>query len=111
MGVYVHVPFCSRQCDFCAFYKEKPEKSAVEGYLEAIEIELDRWGPGRAVDTVFIGGGTPSLLNASDLGRLCGAIRRALVKVGTDFNKLEWTIEMAPSSVKPDKLELLNRWG
>ncbi len=107
-GLYVHVPFCASTCDFCAFYQEKPRKAQIEVYLEGIETELAYYtqnGP-LAIDTVFFGGGTPGVLTAQQLERLGKALLNACKQVPQ-----EWTVEMAPSTVKPDKLQVLKALG
>ncbi len=106
IGLYCHVPFCASTCDFCAFYQEKPHRSDLNRYLEAMEFEFEKLPQDRVVDTVFWGGGTPGLLMAKDLERLGQSMLRFL------RNKpLEWTVEMAPSTVKADKLSVLRDLG
>jgi len=106
LGVYVHIPFCSSTCDFCAFYQEEPKREDLNRYLTGVERELALSVPHRAADTVFWGGGTPSALPARDLERLGRAL---LDHLGA--SPKEWTIEMAPSSVKADKLAVLRDLG
>jgi oxygen-independent coproporphyrinogen-3 oxidase len=100
------VPFCASTCDFCAFYQEAPHREDLDRYLEGIERELALADPGRAADTIFWGGGTPSALPARDLMRLGRAL---LDHLGAPPR--EWTVELAPSSVKADKLEALRELG
>ena len=71
-----------------------------------MEIEFDRLPKGQRFNTIFWGGGTPSILSAKDLERLGQSMLR---NINTDFS--EWTIEMAPSTVKADKLEVLKNLG
>ncbi|PDH29893.1 MAG: coproporphyrinogen III oxidase [Puniceicoccaceae bacterium MED-G30] len=106
LGVYCHVPFCASTCDFCAFYQEKPRREELVRYLDAMEKEFQMLPPDRPVDTVFWGGGTPGLLPAKDLERL----GRAMLASFTEA-PLEWTVEMAPSAVKADKLSVLRDLG
>ncbi len=106
LGLYCHIPFCASSCDFCAFYREKPHRRDLESFLEGMEEELDWMEPDRPFDTIFWGGGTPSLLPAKDLERLGCAV----VENGGGRAE-EWTVEMAPSTVKPDKLEVLKALG
>ncbi len=116
-GIYVHVPFCSHACDFCAFYQVEPRKSDIELYLAAIAREfalVDR-GPGFA--TAFWGGGTPGLLSARDLERL-GRLQLdrfgppvADGRAGPFARSGEWTIELAPGSVREEKLRVLKDLG
>jgi len=106
LGIYCHVPFCASTCDFCAFYQEKPRRGDLDRYLAAMDLEFAQIPPGRAVDTVFWGGGTPGLLAAKDLDRLGRSLLARLPEP-----PLEWTVEMAPSTVKTDKLEVLRALG
>ena len=106
LGLYVHVPFCASTCDFCAFYQEKPRRSDLDHYLEGMELEFQRLPKDRLVDTVFWGGGTPGLLMARDLERLGQSMLKYLKEAPG-----EWTIEMAPSTVKADKLAVLRDLG
>ncbi|MEM9161058.1 MAG: radical SAM family heme chaperone HemW [Verrucomicrobiota bacterium] len=106
LGLYTHVPFCSTICDFCAFYQVQGDRKSVLSYLEGIERELELIDCDRRIDTFFWGGGTPSLLKAEDMDRLC---RILVERFGVPLE--EWTVEMAPSSVRSDKLEVLKNWG
>ncbi len=103
-ALYLHVPFCASSCDFCSFYQEQPKRGEIDRYLAAIERELELHPPGR-VETAFWGGGTPGLLPADDLRRLGHAMTRAAGQPG------EWTVELAPSSVRADKLAALKEIG
>ena len=102
---YLHIPFCASSCDFCAFYQEQPERPKIEGFLSSIEAEMAQSGLTGGIDTAFWGGGTPGLLPAEDLGRLGQSMVRAL------GHPMEWTVELAPSSVRADKLSALKAAG
>lgn len=106
LGLYCHVPFCASTCDFCAFYQEKPRRGDLDRYLVAMDQEFALLPKNRTVDTVFWGGGTPGLLVAKDLERLGRSMLDHL-----DQSPKEWTIEMAPSTVKADKLSVLKDLG
>lgn len=107
LGIYVHVPFCGSVCDFCAFYQEKPHRSELEKYLEGIKKELELRVPrGVPLETMFWGGGTPGLLPAKDIAFMGQAI---LDHVGNPPK--EWTVEMAPATVKEDKLQVMKELG
>ncbi|MCX6918590.1 MAG: radical SAM family heme chaperone HemW [Verrucomicrobia bacterium] len=103
-ALYLHVPFCASSCDFCSFYQEQPKRGEIDRYLAAIERELELHPPGR-VETAFWGGGTPGLLPAEDLRRLGHAMTRAAGQPS------EWSVELAPSSVRADKLAALKEIG
>jgi len=93
-GVYVHVPFCAHRCDYCDFATWTDRAHLVDGYVDACvrDIEQRVLDP---VDTVFFGGGTPSLLLGLQLTRILDAIPRT-----TDA---EVTVECNPDSVDDDK--------
>lgn len=106
LGVYVHVPFCATTCDFCAFYQTVPKGDAVRRYVDAVEAEaaLVNWDSRRAA-TAFWGGGTPGLLKPAELERLG---RIMLLYAG---QPAEWTVELAPATVTPDRLAVLKQLG
>jgi putative oxygen-independent coproporphyrinogen III oxidase len=116
-GVYLHVPFCATRCGYCDFNTYTPAElggSAPTGqYLDAVRAELDLAAkvlaerPPRQVDTVFVGGGTPSLLAVDDLARLLDAID-ATWGLAPD---VEVTTEANPESVSPQSLRALRRAG
>jgi oxygen-independent coproporphyrinogen-3 oxidase len=106
LGIYIHVPFCSTTCDFCAFYQEKPSKNGIESYFHGLRDEFDRFSPNRQISTVFIGGGTPGLLKADQLNELC-----SLVSAFDLLPEAEWSIELAPSEITPEKLDVLRQGG
>ncbi len=103
-ALYLHVPFCASSCDFCSFYQEQPKRGEIDRYLAAIERELELHPPGR-IETAFWGGGTPGLLPAEDLRRLGHAMTLAAGQPS------EWSVELAPSSVRADKLAALKEIG
>lgn len=106
LGMYIHVPFCSTTCDFCAFYQEKPSKNGIESYFLGLGYEFERFPPHKSFSTIFIGGGTPGVLKPEQLDKLCSLI--------SSFDRIpdvEWSIELAPSEITPQKLELLRKRG
>jgi oxygen-independent coproporphyrinogen-3 oxidase len=105
-GVYVHVPFCAARCGYCDFNTYTASELAgsgasPDGWLAAVRQELERAaatvGP-RAVDTVFVGGGTPSLLGADRLATVLDAVRQTL-GLAPDA---EVTTESNPESTSPE---------
>lgn len=106
LGIYVHVPFCATTCDFCAFYQEAPDRAGIQLYLKTVGEEFQARRPLRSVETVFWGGGTPGLLTAGDLAKLGQSLLKTLPNVPK-----EWSIELAPSTVKPDKVAVLKELG
>lgn len=106
-GLYVHVPFCARTCDYCAFYQSAPAAGDIKRYIEAIEAEagLVKWP--EKIETVFFGGGTPGLLSARDLSALSAKIR----KLSGSKGPREWSIEMTPLSATAARLTALKDAG
>jgi len=106
LGMYVHVPFCAKTCDFCAFYQVQPKADSIEEYLETVELEAQLVNWDRPITTVFWGGGTPGLLAPRDLERLGQVVRRRAGKA-----LREWTVELAPASVTEARLKVLKEIG
>ena len=113
-GVYVHVPFCASRCGYCDFNtytaSELGGGASREGYADAVLGELamarDVVTP-RQVDTVFVGGGTPTLLDPGDLGRILEGIDKTWgLAPGAEV-----TTEANPESVTPESLRTLRRAG
>lgn len=96
-GVYVHVPFCASKCDYCAFATWTDRHHLTEAYVRALRTEI-----GRAVDaglpeadTVFVGGGTPTLLPAEALASILDTIPvRADAEITVECNPDDVTVEM-----------------
>ncbi len=77
LGLYLHVPFCSSICNYCNFNRGLFESGLKDRYVAALEREIRAAGRGEPVDTVYFGGGTPSLLEPAEIGRLIQACRDA----------------------------------
>ncbi len=104
LALYVHFPWCVRKCPYCDFnsHEWKGERFPEEDYLDALRADLEQALPlvwGRRVHTVFIGGGTPSLLSARGLDRLLSDAR-ALLPIDADA---EMTLEANPGTFEADK--------
>jgi len=105
-GVYVHVPFCARACDYCDFAKWTDREHLIPAYVEACRVDLARRasaGNLPPATSVFFGGGTPSLLTARDLLSILDAIPRV--------GDAEVTVECNPDSVDADKLAAYRAGG
>src|SRR3954454_7468241 len=75
---YIHVPFCAHHCGYCDFAVAAGQDHLIELYLDALGAELATLGEPRPVETLFIGGGTPTYLTPDQLRRLLESIRRWL---------------------------------
>ena len=94
LGLYLHVPFCSSICHYCNFNRGLFEDSLKRRYVDALRAEIERAGARSRVDSIFFGGGTPSLLDAAEVGTLIDTCRDAF-DVAADT---EVTLEMNPES-------------
>jgi oxygen-independent coproporphyrinogen-3 oxidase len=108
-GLYVHVPFCVRKCAYCAFYSlPGSSPDTRRRYLQRLDAELGREASRlRGVRTVFVGGGTPTLLEPAELLSLLGSIRRH----SDPAPDAEFSVECNPESLSPDRVSVLTGAG
>ena len=111
-GVYIHIPFCKSRCSYCDFATEVyRDCGAVERYVEAICREVGTFAGKvqafHSVDTVYFGGGTPSLLEPGQVERILGAVRDVFEIDGD----VEVTMEMNPATVTAEKLSAYRESG
>lgn len=101
-GVYVHVPFCARRCHYCDFSVSRTRQLPIDDFLRALEVDLEQWFDGCDVtgrvpiESLFIGGGTPSLLGVEGMAALSRLLRTRF-EWGADT--VEWTAEANPNSL------------
>lgn len=100
LGLYVHVPFCAAICNYCNFNRGLFDRALKDAYVSAVIEEIGRAGDGTAADTIFFGGGTPSLLDPEEISRIIGACRGAF-DVTRDA---EITLEANPETITPERL-------
>ncbi len=109
LGLYVHVPFCSTKCTFCNCMSVTDRRSAShEAYLDCLEREIDWLAFPRSlrVETICIGGGTPTILSAKLLGRLFSLLERSF-----DLSACrEKMVETSPFPVSPAAARALSAW-
>lgn len=94
LGIYIHIPFCSKKCRYCDFYSAFPTRTLLDDYTNALIKSIKQWGGNinRPIDTLYLGGGTPSLLN-DRLKRVINAVKESFA---LDENA-EITLELNPS--------------
>jgi oxygen-independent coproporphyrinogen-3 oxidase len=98
-GLYVHVPFCVSKCDYCDFYSLANRLDLLPAYVDAVLTEAQAHA-GLSFETLYLGGGTPSLLGAASLRRLVEGLKRVF-----DLSPIvEATIEVNPESASEDLL-------
>jgi oxygen-independent coproporphyrinogen-3 oxidase len=105
-GIYVHVPFCSAICNYCNFNRGLYDDSLKARFVAALLQEI-RLGTRGAFDTLYFGGGTPSLLAPSEIGRIVDEVRRSLgLTAGAEI-----TLEANPETVTAQTLEHFRQAG
>lgn len=110
LGIYIHIPFCRSKCDYCDFYSLAGRDDRMDQYQKALLSHIKETAPlaqDFPVDTIYIGGGTPSYYGAKRLKELLGVIRK-LYQVEKDA---EVTVECNPDSVDVKALKILRKAG
>lgn len=108
-SAYVHIPFCEHICYYCDFNKVFLEGQPVDEYIEALlkEARLSLiQNPVNKMETLYVGGGTPTSLNAEQLDRLLSGLREIL-----PYNNGEFTVEANPGDLSADKLDVMKNYG
>lgn len=99
VGVYVHIPFCKAKCFYCDFVSFANKSELMENYINALIKEIDSVDLSKYnIKTVYIGGGTPSILDSKYIGRILERLRISLDK------EAEITIEINPGTISEKKL-------
>ncbi len=107
-SLYIHVPFCATKCHYCAFNTYAFHKEQADSYLAAVQTEMKLYhSASRMLSTVFVGGGTPSILSSDALGQLFTSLRMYF-QVCDDA---EITVECNPGTVDRQKLEVMRDAG
>lgn len=103
IGLYIHIPFCAHICPYCDFTTYAGKESLIPRYVDAVRLEIARLGKahdGRSIATIFIGGGTPSLLTVQQMAALLDACRDEFnVDVGAEVS-----IEANPNGLTAELL-------
>ena len=109
LSIYIHVPFCVRKCEYCDFYS-LCDLSLREDYVEALIAQIKDFRPAaknKLVDTIYFGGGTPSLLSGEEILRILKTVR-SVFRVSDDA---EITMEANPGTLDPEKLSAYHTAG
>lgn len=105
-SVYIHIPFCNNICSYCDFCKMYYKKEWIDKYLRALDEEINQKYQQEELNTIYIGGGTPSSLNINELKKLFNIIKQF------NFSKnLEFTFECNIENLNIEKLKLLKENG
>lgn len=108
-SAYIHIPFCEHICYYCDFNKVFLEGHPVDEYIEALLKEARlalRQNPVEKMETLYVGGGTPTSLTASQLERLLSGLREIL-----PYYNGEFTVEANPGDLTADKLDVMKNYG
>lgn len=112
LGLYLHIPFCRRRCDFCAFYLEIYRNGQANTFVDSLRREIRLYGAQNLIATysiqsVYFGGGTPTTLSPDQLQDILTEIRKAFVVM----SDVELSIEAHPATVSQQDLVQLTRAG
>ncbi len=97
VGLYIHIPFCVKKCNYCDFFSLKAEENLMDEYLSEIDKAFTKWSErasGRVIDTVYFGGGTPSVLGTERINKILASAFKSF-NIASDC---EITIEVNPNS-------------
>jgi len=111
LGLYIHIPYCIHKCGYCDFNSHPIKYDEMKTYVDALIVELNyyaqKYSPGRIVNTIFLGGGTPTTLSVSQLERILKECEKKF-KITTDA---EITIEANPATIRTDQLKSIRQTG
>lgn len=103
---YIHIPFCSSICSYCDFSKIYYNSNLVNKYIDSLLIEINNNYHNEELDTIYIGGGTPSCLNILELTKLLDGL-----KILKKSKNIEYTIECNIKDIEVEKLKLFKEYG
>ena len=104
-ALYIHIPFCSNICHYCCFIKGLYNKRKVDLWLDNLLLDLDNYCINKQLNTIYIGGGTPTCLSISQLDRLLYSLK------DYTYNLKEYTIETNIENINRELLELLVKYN
>jgi putative oxygen-independent coproporphyrinogen III oxidase len=110
-AVYIHIPFCTNKCHYCDFNSYVLQGQPVMDYLRALEREMEatvRQNPPGPIDTIFIGGGTPTVLTPEQMEYFLQSVRTYFKP---DLSQVEFTMEANPGTTDAEKLQVMKDGG
>lgn len=110
-AVYIHIPFCTNKCHYCDFNSVVLKGQPVMDYLQALEQEMERTVrevPPQTIRTIFVGGGTPTVLTPEQMDYFLRSVRNAYPNRSSD---LEFSMEANPGTVDEEKLAVMREGG
>ncbi|MBM4053203.1 MAG: radical SAM family heme chaperone HemW [Planctomycetes bacterium] len=106
-SLYIHIPFCAKKCDYCDFNSVVSESGIIDHYLHAVERELNVFEGKYSYDTVYIGGGTPTIVNENQIKTLLSIVNKHI----KNKKAFEYTVEANPGTLTKNKMKLLRDYG
>ena len=110
LSLYLHIPFCEKRCDYCDFVSHDDSNSQIDNYVDALIGEISSYSSKctkHAVETIYFGGGTPSLLTTTQITKIFKSIREHFIISETP----EISIECNPNSITAQKLKVYKELG
>ena len=108
-GIYIHIPFCESRCIYCGFYStthNSLQHRYTDALLKEMELRRNELGNNCSIDTIYIGGGTPSVLQANELQRILATVNDTF-----SVKAREITIEMNPDDITPELVAKVKAMG
>jgi len=101
ISLYFHIPFCEKKCNYCDFYSVNADDEQIRNYIAMLKKEIALRKTNETVETIFFGGGTPSILKESEFSEIAD-----FIKANFELSpNCEWTIEVNPESFTEEKAE------
>ena len=100
IGIYVHIPFCKKKCDYCDFISYCGKDDLIEKYVDSVKKEIDHVKIKSEITTIYIGGGTPSYIDSKFIVQILEKIKEKNVAQDAEI-----TIEVNPGTVTQEKLQ------
>ena len=112
LGIYIHIPFCKQKCYYCDFISFVNKECYIEKYVQTLKNEIDSYDLSKYnITTIYIGGGTPSIVPSKEIGNILDKIKEKIKKNSTKWEDIEITIEVNPGTVDKQKLQDYIRFG
>ena len=111
-GIYIHIPFCAKKCNYCDFISFENKNNLIEKYINALKEEMEKFDFSKCeVTTIYLGGGTPSYIKQNYIIEILELLKNKLVNNKTKWEDIEITIEVNPGTVTKEKLEAYKASG
>ncbi|MDR3274022.1 MAG: radical SAM family heme chaperone HemW [Puniceicoccales bacterium] len=104
LGIYVHVPFCAHKCAFCGFFQQPPRRQTLDMYVETLAGDMRLQQIDRQVNTIYFGGGTPSILPTEHIYKIGETLP-------INSSLQEWSVECSPTGVTAEKMKAFRDIG